>query len=402
MRILFVTYRFPGYIGDASSNTVFNLVKYFSRNHEVSLAGLAPRPVPEEMKVEVGRYCHRMEIIDHPKWKGALGAARGLLDRDPLQMWYFRSRALTNKVRQIVSEEKIDLAYGYHLRSGQFLAEIGAIPRVIAIMPAQALHFQRRCEFTHNPIMRTLYRMEFGRLNGYEANLARKFESCLLISEKDRNAIDPNKTLRNTFYNPHGTDTDAFAPPSGNVREKNSIVFSGAMYMDTNSDAALYFHREILPLIWKVRPETRFSIVGKNPPLSIRRLAEDPRITVTGFVDDVRPYLWKASVGVVPIRMAAGLQNKLLEGLAAGLPMVVSPEANEGIRAPVDKAVCIAQNPEDFAAQTIRLLDNPEQAQTLASEGQRFVQIHWSWEAHFKSLESHLEGLVDHTVKEFA
>jgi polysaccharide biosynthesis protein PslH len=394
MRILFVTYRFPAYSGDASSNTVFNLVKYFSRSHEVSLVGLAPRTVPTEMTTELGRYCRRMEIVNHPKWRGALGAARGLLSSEPLQMWYFRSTALAAKVRHIISSEQIDIAYGYHLRSGQFLAQFHSIPRVIAIQPAQALHFRRRYEFTRNPILRFLYRMELRRLIGYEAGEARKFDSCLLISENDRNAVDPDHALNNIFYNPHGTDTDFFAPPKGNQRENGSLVFSGAMYMDTNSDAALYFCREILPMIWKSRPQVRFTIVGKNPPSAIRKLAADPRITVTGFVEDVRPYLWKASIGVNPMRMAAGLQNKLLEGLAAGLPMVVTPEANEGICAPADKSVCIAGNPEKFAAAVLELLDDPQRAQALATGGQRFVQAHWSWEAHFKSLESHLESLV--------
>lgn len=399
MRILFVTYRFPGYTGDASSNTVFNLVKYFSRNHEICLLGLASSTVSSEMKAELGRYCRRMEIVDHPKWRGALSAARGLFSKEPLQMWYFRSSALASKVREILSDEQIEIAYGYHLRSGQFLQGIDSIPRVIAIMPAQALHFRRRYEFTRNPVMRAIYGMEFTRLTGFEADLARKFDSCLLISEKDRDAIDSAHVLKNIFYNPHGTDTDSFAPPGGTVREKASLVFSGAMYMDTNCDAALYFRREILPLIWKSRPETRFTIVGKNPPSSIRRLADDSRITVTGFVEDVRPFLWKASVGVNPIRMAAGLQNKLLEGLAAGLPMVVTPEANEGIQAPVGIAVCIARSAEEFAAATLELLNNPERAESLATEGKRFVQSHWSWETHFKSLESHLQALVDTTAK---
>lgn len=402
MRILFVTYRFPAFSGDASSNTVFNLVKYFSRKHEVFLIGLAPRHVPEEVKTQLSRYCRRIEIIGHPKWRGAISAACGLLSHEPLQMWYFRSNDLIDKVRQIISEEKIEIVYGYHLRSGQFLADINSIPRVIAIQPAQTLHFRRRHEFSRNPVLRALYRMEYERLTGYEADLASKFDSCLLISKKDRNAIDPNYTLNNVFYSPHGTDVHWFAPPSSVVREKGSLVFSGAMYMDTNSDAALYFHRQILPHIWKVRPQTRFTIVGKNPPQSIRKLAKDTRITVTGFVDDVRPYLWRASVGVNPIRMAAGLQNKLLEGLAAGLPLVVAPEANEGIGAPVGSAVCVARNPEEFAARTIELLDDPVRAEALASEGLRFVRLNWSWEAHFQTLEAHLENLVKTIAIPFA
>jgi len=141
---------------------------------------------------------------------------------------------------------------------------MNSIPRVIAIQPAQTLHFRRRYEFSRNPVLRVLYRMEYKRLTGYEADLARKFDSCLLISEKDRDAIDPKHTLNNIFYNPHGTDVHSFCAARWLVRERGSLVFCGAMYMDTNSDAVLYFHREILPLIWKVRPHTRFTIVGKN------------------------------------------------------------------------------------------------------------------------------------------
>ena len=399
MRLLFVTYRFPVYSGDATSNTVFNLVKYFSREHEVSLVGLAPTPFSKESYEKLSAYCKRAEAVPWPKWRGALSAARGLISSEPLQMWYFRSRALAAKVKQVIAEEQIEMAYGYHLRSGQFLANQNSIPRVIAIQPAQILHFGRRYELTHNPAMRAIYGMEYRRLVGYEAELAKKFSSCLLISEKDRNAIDPDHELKNVFYNPHGTDVESFAPPASNLREENSLVFCGAMYMDTNFDAVHNFHQNILPLIWAKQPETRFTIVGKRPPQSVLKLAEDRRITVTGYVDDVRPYLWKASVGVNPIRMAAGLQNKLLEGLSAGLPMVISPEANEGIHAPEGKAVRIGRSPAEFASHVLNLMNNRAEAEDLAVEGMAYVQTHWSWEHHFQSLEEHLRALVAQSQK---
>jgi polysaccharide biosynthesis protein PslH len=398
MRLLFVTYRFPVYSGDAPSNTVFNLVKYFSRKNEVSLVGLAPNPVSSEARERLAQYCRRFEFVPWPKWRGALRAASGLPSSEPLQVWYYRSAELAAKVRQVVEEERIELAYGYHLRSGQFLADLNSIPRVLAIQPAQILHFGRRHRLTHNPLLRMVYGMEYRRLRGYEAEVAGKFDSCLLISPKDREAIDPNHQLSNIFFNPHGTDVHSFAPPSGNLRDSGTIVLSGAMHMDTNADAALYFHREILPLIWARRPQTRFTIVGKNPPGSVLKLAEDSRITVTGFVPDIRPYLWNATVAVNPIRMAAGMQNKLIEGLAAGLPMVISPEANEGIHAPVGKAVLLANNPQEFAANVLSLLDNPAAARELGAQGQAFVQAYWSWEHHFELLEGLLHQLVEHRV----
>jgi len=110
-------------------------------------------------------------------------------------MWYFRSEAFAAKVKQVIAEEEIDLAYGYHLRSGQYLADVDSIPRVIALQPAQILHFGRRHKLTHNPVLRALYGMEYRRLVGYEERVAEKFDSCLLISEKDRNAIDPRGPL---------------------------------------------------------------------------------------------------------------------------------------------------------------------------------------------------------------
>ncbi|HTW50219.1 MAG TPA: glycosyltransferase [Acidobacteriaceae bacterium] len=398
MRMLFVTYRFPVYSCDASSNTVFNLVKYFSRKNEVSLVGLAPAPVSSEAEERLAQYCRRFEFVPWPKWRGALHAARGLPSSEPLQMWYYRSREFAAKVRQIIAEEQIELAYGYHLRSGQFLADLNSIPRVLAIQPAQILHFGRRFRLTNSPFLRLLYGMEYLRLRGYEAEVAAKFDSCLLISPKDREAIDPNHRLDNVFFNPHGTDVHYFAPPPGNVRDGNTIAFSGSMFMDTNTHAALYFHREILPLIWAERPHTRFMIVGKNPPRPVLRLAEDSRVTVTGFVPDLRPYLWKAAVGINPVRMAAGMQNKLIEGLAAGLPMVISPEANEGIHAPAGKAVLVAHSPQEFAASVLALLDDPARAGELGAQGQAFVQADWSWEHHFEHLDALLQQLAGNRV----
>ena len=109
MRLIFVTYRFPAYSGDATSNTVFNLIKYFSRNHEVSVVGLAPAPISKERSDQLKQYCRRVEVVVWPKWRGALSAARGLMSSEPLQMWYFRSKALADKVKQVIAEEQIEL-----------------------------------------------------------------------------------------------------------------------------------------------------------------------------------------------------------------------------------------------------------------------------------------------------
>jgi len=394
MRLLFVTYRFPVYDGDAPSNTVLNLVKYFSASHEISLVGLARRPVPLDRRRVLEQYCHRVEIVVWPKWKGAIRALQGLASTEPFQMAYCRSNTFAAKIRQVAVEEQIDLAFAYHLRSGPPLLELSGIPRVLAIHPVQVLHFGRRHELTRNPLLRAVYGMEYRRLVGYEAQLALRFDSCSLISARDRDAIDPDHILRNVCVNPHGTDVVSFAPPQETVRAPNNIAFCGSLSIDTNVDAVLYFHDQILPRVWQKRPDVLFTVVGKTPPQRIRRLARDPRVEITGYVPDVRPYLWKATVGIDPIRMAAGMQNKLIEGLAAGLPMVITPEANEGILAPQGTAVRIGQNASEFAGHILHLLDHPAEAAALAKEGMSFVRAHWSWEHHFRLLEAHFESLA--------
>ena len=218
-----------------------------------------------------------------------------------------------------------------------------------------------------------------------------------MISERDRDAIDPEHILQNVFYNPHGTDVQSFAPPEDNVREPGTVVFCGSLSIDTNVDAVLDFHAQVLPLIWQKNPQVRFLVVGKTPPRTIRQLARDPRIEVTGSVPDVRPYLWRATVGIDPIRMAAGMQNKLIEGMAAGLPMVITPEANEGIHAPDGKAVLIGRGATEFAGHVLRLLDHPVEAIAVAHLGMAFVRAHWSWECHFGQLEDHFKTLAGQT-----
>ncbi len=396
MRILFVTYRFPAHTHDAPSNTVYHLVKYFAeRGHDVSLVSLAASRELAARQDLVRPYCRRIETVVLPRWRSAIGAlVRGVPSRAPLQMAYFRSADMVATVRRVIREERIDVAYAYHLRAAQYLAEVEGVPRCVALQPAQVLHFGRRRAHIRHPLLKLAYAVEHARLVGYEAQIAARFERCLLISDTDWQAIDPRRVLTNVCFSPHGVDCDGFAAPAGNQREPSTLVFSGALGMDTNSDAILYFCREVYPLVKQAVPGVRLFVVGKQPPAAVRALAADPTITVTGFVDDIRPYLWRATVGIDPLRIGAGLQNKVLEGMAAGLPMVVTTVANEGIGATPGRDVLVGDDPAAFARVTISLLQNAAERRAIAAASRRFVTERWSWEAYFQPLERLMVSLV--------
>nr|MDQ3071471.1 glycosyltransferase [Acidobacteriota bacterium] len=282
MRVLFVTYRFPVHTHDAACHTVYRLVRHFSARHDVYLAGLAPSEAWASDRGLVAPYCRAIGTHVLPR---AVSGAQAMLslatDRTPLQVAYYRSSGFAALVKRMVAEHDIDIVYGYHLRSAQYIAGL-AVPRVIALQPAQILHFGRRRRIIKDPIRRLPYTIETGRLAGYERDVAARFDRCLLISETDRAAIDPGGTLDNVLFSPHGVDVEHFTPPPGQASEPRTLIFSGALGMDTNSDAVLYFCREILPLVHRAAPDARLFIVGKEPPASVRALASDPRVTVTG------------------------------------------------------------------------------------------------------------------------
>ncbi|HEU5227209.1 MAG TPA: glycosyltransferase, partial [Ktedonobacteraceae bacterium] len=179
---------------------------------------------------------------------------------------------------------------------------------------------------------------------------------------------------------PNGVDTAYFTPLPVH-RESDVLVFCAKMDYYPNAQAMLHFCREVLPLIWKRRPGVRLTIVGNNPPQAVRELQADPRITVTGFVPDIRPYLSRASVALAPLLVAAGIQNKVLEALAMETPVVATPGSCRCLRVQHEQHLLIAEGTQAYAAAILRMLENPAFAQQLACTGREYVEQHYSWEA---------------------
>jgi glycosyltransferase involved in cell wall biosynthesis len=165
------------------------------------------------------------------------------------------------------------------------------------------------------------------------------------------------------------------------------LLFSGNMGYHPNVDAVLYFGEQILPHIWRAVPNAQFTVVGTNPPPAVRRLARDPRITITGYVSDIRPFFNGASVAVCPLRIGAGIQNKLLEALSMGIPVVATPLAAGGTAVEPETHVLLAENPQAFAQQTIRLLADPRLGSVLSKSGRKFVEERYDWKTNLRDLE---------------
>ena len=162
------------------------------------------------------------------------------------------------------------------------------------------------------------------------------------------------------FFSPHGVDCEYFAPMSNVKKDPSTIVFTGNMNYAPNVDAAQFFYERIFPLVRSEVPDVKWQIIGADPAPVIEAMDADPAIAVTGRVPDLREYMNKATLAIAPLRIGAGLQNKVLEGMSMQLPMVITSVANEGIKAVDGKNILIADEPSAFAEQVVRLLRDAE------------------------------------------
>ncbi len=310
MRLLVVTYRLPVELCTGDQYTIHHMLKHFSQRHEIILLAFASSENMVCRQDLVAPYCCAVEVVRLNRWQSYRNCVRGLFKSDPLQVSYFQSREMALRVRQTVRRHKIDVAYAYHMRSGQYLSGEDACPCVLDLKPVQTLNLQRMKAHVSNPLRKALYASEYRRVKDYEPSLVQRFQRCLVISETDRRAIDPDNLMDNVVLNPHGLDPCYFTPNANCPKEPGSMVFSGNMNYDPNADAAVYFCRNILPLVKARIPTARLYIVGKKPQSRVRALAADPNVFVTGYVKDIRPYLNRARWQSIRFGSAPGYRTK--------------------------------------------------------------------------------------------
>jgi sugar transferase (PEP-CTERM/EpsH1 system associated) len=395
MNIVVVAPRLPFPLDKGDRLTVYHLLKYFSERHRVTLISfLEPEQDPAWVD-KVAPFCERVELVPLRKPRAYFNCVKGLLGRKPLQLHYYADPDMRKTVDHVVREMKPDLLYAHLIRMGQYTEPYRALPRVTAFNVSMTLNYRRLAEHASRILGKAFYSVEYRKLRSFEGQFARAFDRILLISKYDLAAMECNTPLDNVFFNPHGVDYEYFSPDASVQKMPNTLVFTGNMSYPPNVDAALYLCQEILPLVRDQVPSAQVSIVGTDPTPDVKDLARDPLIEVTGRVPDLRAYMNRAEIAVAPMRIGAGLQNKVLEGMSMGLPMVITSVANEGIQAIGGENVVIADSARDFADQIVSLLNNPERRMRLGPTARDFIVRNWSWEKHFGDLEHMFVRLVN-------
>ncbi len=392
MRILYVT----PYVPSRIRVRPFNLIKMLSKTHEVVLVSLVADDYERALVKDIEPYCASIDLVELPRWRAYVRCLLALPTPMPLRVAYYRSPAFSRRIKEVMSRQKIDVAHGELIKVVPALTaalENERIPTLFDSVDCISWYLRQMLDTARNPMKKAFIYTELQKMRRYERKALADFDRLVISSARDR------ERLGELIGSPHrievvsnGVDTSFFsAPPDARIAD--TLVFCAKLDYFPNAQAILHFCEHILPLIWRERPRTCLSIVGNNPPKAVRALAEDERITVTGYVPEIRPYLGKAAVALAPLLVAAGMQLKVLEALSMGTPVVTTPRCAAAVGAEdgVHLLAVEAGETRAFADAVIRLLDDPDYAAQLGRAGRQFVMERYSWEGSAEIL----KGLYD-------
>jgi len=373
----------------------WHLLRHLAARHDITYVAFArpdePRQHVEGMR-EVAAAVHVVPRAGTPP-KGSIAfyanAAVHVFDPLPYAVGQYRSRAYTNRVASLLAEQDFDLVVCDFLVPAIHLPRRLPCPAVIFTHNVEAEICRRHVETRDGLMAKLLYGLQHRRMVSFEGAALARFDGVLAVSEADRRTFErlyPGATREPAHVIPTGVDT-SFYSPSPSPPESRSLVFTGSMDWLPNEDAMLFFCRDVLPLIRAEEPGVRLTIVGRTPTPAVARLAADPAITVTGRVDDIRPYVKDAAVYVVPLRIGGGTRLKIFEAMAMGKAVVSTTVGAEGLPVQSGEQLLLADGSEAFASAVVGLLRDVDRRRALEQAARTLVVEAYDWSAVARELE---------------
>jgi polysaccharide biosynthesis protein PslH len=387
MNILFLTQRVPYPPNKGDKLRSFNEIKFLSQRHAISLISLTETPADQPHAAELRRYCQSVDIVLQPAWRSNLQALAALPTPRPLTLAFFYAKPLAELVRRKLRETSYDLLFAYCSSMAQYLEPVPDIPKVIDFVDVDSEKWAQYARFAKFP-RSLIYRLESQRLKRYEARIARTFQHGFLVSEKEVERFQQSVCSCSTLSAVSLGVNHAFFQPSEELYTPTHLVFTGAMDYFANVETVLYFVHHILPLIQARVPDVKFYIVGRKPAKALQRLAQThPNVIVTGYVERVQPYVQQAAAFVAPMRIAQGVQNKILEAMSMGVPVVTNSRGFEGLQAVPGQDLFIADQPEPFAERVVQLMTDRALRQTIARHARHTIETRYDWDTNLAKLE---------------
>lgn len=396
MKILYLAHRLPYPLNKGEKIRTFHQICHLSRHHIIHLICMVDDPTDLQYVKLLERYCASVTAVYSSKAATMFLAVGALLSQKPLSVVSFYRKQLTREIENLLAVEQFDVIFVSSSAMAEYVLPVSHIPKAIDFVDVDSEKWRLYADYHMFPFS-WIYRREANLLAAYEEKIAKIFNCSVFISEQERSLFQQRVNDRPISVISNGVDSEYFSPHELVLSSSDHpvVVFTGNMDYFPNIDAVLYFCTEIFPLVCQTVPETQFFIVGRNPVRSVRELGNQQNVVVTGSVADVRPYLTKAAVAVAPFRIARGVQNKILEAMAMGLPVVGTVEAFKGIAASEQDGIRIANDPESFAQHLTTFLRRDTMfGQQAGRRARSYVERHHRWEEQGVKLERLLEEVV--------
>ncbi|MGB7539224.1 MAG: glycosyltransferase [Anaerolineales bacterium] len=393
MKILFVAPKIPWPATDGSRIALYELIRHLTaRGHQAGFLGFGDQGAADEFRTRAGLVWAK--AIQHNTATNYLGAALAVLSPMPYTASKYRSGAMTAAIREAFHEQRFDLVHleGTHMAHYLGLAQGLGVQAVLRLQNVEWILEERYARTAIFPLNHYV-RIQSRRMRAFEMRACQQADLCVAITQEDAERILKLVPDASVAVSPAGVDLERYSPQPMS-EEPGTIVFVGALDWPPNADAVRWFRTKAWPRVTQEEPTARWIVVGKSPPADILHWPEEDRnIRVTGFVDDVRPYLHRASVVIVPLRSGGGMRLKILEAMAAGKTVVSTPVGAEGISARSGEEILLAAADRSFGVEVIRLLRQATERKRIGKAARAFAEG-YGWSGIAADLEEQYQALL--------
>jgi len=396
MKILYLVHRLPYPPNKGDKVRSYHLLKHLAARHEVHLGTFIDDPEDEPHLPRVRELCAGLHVARLNPRTAKLMSLRGLLGGEALSLPYYRDAGLQRWVDESAARVGFDAVVVFSGVMAQYTRGLAGVKTLVDFVDVDSAKWRDYAP-EHAWPMSWLYRREFDKLLGFEQRVASEAACSFFVTDNEValfRELSPGQPLRLAALG-NGVDADFFTPDPARTSpfapQELPLVFTGAMDYWPNVDAVTWFAREMLPALRQRFPALRFHIVGRSPAPAVQALASEV-VNVTGTVPDVRPYLQHAAAVVAPLRLARGLQNKVLEAMAMARPVVAAGTCVRAITADALPGLVGAEDAASYIDRVGTLLADRAAADAAGRSARDFVLGAYSWEAHLSGLDRHLEA----------
>jgi hypothetical protein len=393
MRILFIAHRFPYPPTFGSKVRSFHMIRHLAQAHDVSVVSLTRGQDERAQADGIAPYCRSFEAFPVNEWVQLAKVAATLPTPLSASEAYFHSSAMQRRIRTLLASRSFDLLVVHCSSVGHYVSGADGLPKVIDYCDVDSQKWSDYAGVRPWPLSWG-YRWEALRVRRAERRLGERFSAVTLATAGEAALLRSLGVRGEIDWFPNGVDLDHFRPASQGY-DPNVLTFVGRMDYFPNEQCMVDFCRDVLPLLRRRRPALRLQIVGAHPTPRVRRLAALPGVTVTGAVPDVRPFVQGSALTIAPLAVARGTQNKILESMAMGVPVVASRVAAAGVDATAGEHLLVADDAQGYCDAIERLVGDARFRARVGEAGRARVESHHTWSAAMAKF----DGIVRRSIQ---